>query len=126
VEPPFEPLRIQGNSQTDIEKSVDALLGIEANVKYFLFQKHPDWSDESEYRGLVISEDDCTEFFEIELDKILVGVVLGVDFPNELNPCLRREFPARSGVVLGRIRPTQTFIHRVHPIIEYQLADRVA
>lgn len=52
----------------------------------FFFTKSNDWSQEFEYRWVAIGANDEPEF--VPIDKAIVGIVVGVDFPKTYLPSL--------------------------------------
>ncbi|WP_110954630.1 DUF2971 domain-containing protein [Anaerosinus massiliensis] len=59
---------------------------IDKYANTIFFHKNRDWRDETEYRYVFYSDD--IEYQFISLDKILKGIVLGIDFPNVYDPVI--------------------------------------
>jgi hypothetical protein len=98
---PFDaPVKLNANP---IQRGVEEFLEDEDHKRYFLLHKHPDWQHETEYRWIIIANDDKNDAYYASLTDALLGVVVGVDWPDVYTSLLTERFPCSGGVVLGKM-----------------------
>ena len=86
-----------------IESSVDEYLADRDHRNYFLLHKHTDWEGEREHRWIIVAAGDEKDAYFVTLSHVLVGIVVGANWPRECNLLLRSKFPRSSDVFLGQV-----------------------
>ena len=99
----------------DIERSVDEFIEDRDHRDYFLLHKHTDWEGENEYRWIIVASNDDKDAYFITLSHVLVGIVVGINWPSIYNSLLRDRFPRSSDVVLGQAK----WLYMDGPSVDY-------
>jgi hypothetical protein len=86
-----------------IQEGVEEFLENDNHKRYFLLHKHPDWEHETEHRWIIIAQDNKMDARFASLDNALLGIVVGVDWPEVYTPLLKERFRQSNNVIMGKM-----------------------